>query len=76
MKVRLNAPTFGEEEINAAVKVMRSTNVTQGEKVREFEAAFCEKFGFRHAIACNSGSSANLLAIGALCATNRLQYGE
>ena len=43
MKVKLHEPTFGEEEIEAAVAVMRSTNVTMGEKVREFEEAFAFK---------------------------------
>lgn len=76
MKVRLNEPTFGEVEITAAVEVMRSTYVTQGNKVREFEQAFCEKFGFKHAVACNSGSSANLLIIAALYALGRLKQDD
>lgn len=76
MRVRLNEPTFGEEEIAAAVDVMRSTYVTQGAKVAEFEAAFCEKFGFAHAVACNSGSSANLLMIASLVALEYLEHGD
>jgi len=74
MKVKLHEATFGEEEIQAAVEVMRSTNVTSGDKVREFES----KFG-QHAVMCNSGSSANLLAIAALCnplAPNHLSPGD
>jgi len=62
MKVNLHEPSFGEEEIKAAVEVLRSTNVTSGDKVREFES----KFG-PYAVMCNSGSSANLLAIATLC---------
>lgn len=76
MKVRLHEPTFGEEEIAAAVAVMRTTNVTQGLKVREFERAFCKTFGFRHAVACNSGSSANLLATAAMCALDIWKRGD
>ena len=76
MKVRLNEPTFGEEEISAAVDVMRSTYVTQGKRVQEFEQAFCDKFGFKYAVACNSGSSANLLAVTALCIKEDLQVGD
>jgi len=64
--IKLHEPTFGEEEIAAAVDVMRSTMVTQGEKVAEFEEAFATKFGYERAVACNSGSSANLLAITAM----------
>lgn len=74
MEVRLHKPTFGEEEIAAAVAVLRSTMVTSGAKVREFELAFGP-----NAVMCNSGSSANLLAIAALCnpvTPNRLEPGD
>ncbi len=71
MKIRLHEPTFGEEEIQAVVDVMRSTNITSGEKVREFES----KFG-PNAVMCNSGSSANLLAVAALCAEGKLKPGD
>lgn len=73
--IRLHEPTFGEEEIEAAVEVLRSTRVTQGEKVKEFERKFCN-LGYAYAISCNSGSSANLLAISALVATGRLKIGD
>ena len=69
--IRLHEPTFGEEEIEAAVEVLRSTNVTQGEKVKEFESKF-----HRRAVACNSGSSANLLAVSALKALGLLKAGD
>lgn len=59
--IKLHMPTFGEEEIAAVVDVLRSTQVTSGDKVREFEAKFGE-----HAVMCNSGSSANLLAVAAM----------
>ncbi len=62
MQVKLHDPTFGEDEIKAAIDVLRSTYVTSGEKVKEFES----KFG-PYAVFCNSGSSANLLAIATLC---------
>lgn len=62
MQVKLHEPTFGEDEIQAVVDVMRSTMVTAGTKVREFEAHFGAG-----AVMCNSGSSANLLTIAALC---------
>ncbi len=71
MKIRLHEPTFGEEEIQAVVDVMRSTNITSGEKVREFES----KFG-PNAVMCNSGSSANLLVIAALCHEGALKRGD
>ncbi len=72
-EVRLHEPTFGEGEIAAAVAVLRSTRVTSGAKVREMESHF------PNGVMCNSGSSANLLAIAALCnplTPNRLVDGD
>jgi CDP-6-deoxy-D-xylo-4-hexulose-3-dehydrase len=76
MRVKLHSPTFGEEEIAAVVEVMRSTNVTQGEKVRSFEDTFARMFGHKNAVACNSGSSANLLVIASMVALGRLNRGD
>ena len=76
MKIRLHEPTFGEEEIAAAVDVLRSTQVTQGAKVKAFERAFA---GGMHGVAVNSGSSANLLLVSALTnptTPNRLHPGD
>ncbi len=64
--VRLHEPTFGAEEISAAVECLLSTHVTMGRKVKAFERAFAGEFGHRHGVSNNSGSSAVLLAIAAL----------
>lgn len=64
--VRLHEPTFGAEEIEAAVGVLLSTFVTQGKRVRAFEAEFAASHGAAKAVMNNSGSSANLLAVAAL----------
>jgi CDP-6-deoxy-D-xylo-4-hexulose-3-dehydrase len=40
--------------------------LTTGHHAAEFEARFAARFGVDHALLCNSGSSANLLAVGAL----------
>lgn len=66
MEVRLHEPSFGEEEIEAACIQMRTTQVTMGPKVREFENQCAEYFGSEYALMCNSGSSSNLLSISAL----------
>jgi CDP-6-deoxy-D-xylo-4-hexulose-3-dehydrase len=66
MKIPLNASTFGEEEISAAIDVLRSGFVTFGDRCLAFEAQFAEYIGSKHAIFVNSGSSANLLAFFAL----------
>jgi CDP-6-deoxy-D-xylo-4-hexulose-3-dehydrase len=64
--VRLHEPTFGSDEINAALECMLTTQVTMGAKVKAFERQFADKYGFAHGVMVNSGSSANLLAIAAL----------
>lgn len=66
MQIPLNAATFGEDEVNAAIDVLRSGFVTMGSKCLEFEAAFAEYMGVKNAVFVNSGSSANLLAFFAL----------
>lgn len=79
MKVLLHEPTFGEEEIEAAVDQMRTTKVTMGKQVREFETKCASHFGAPHALMCNSGSSANLLAFAALAnpsLIDRLRPGD
>jgi CDP-6-deoxy-D-xylo-4-hexulose-3-dehydrase len=49
-----------------------------GEQVRCFEQAFAQKFGVRHAVMTNSGSSANLVGVAALFHTRQrpLQRGD
>ena len=51
-------PIIGEEEINAVIEVMKSGMIAQGPKVAEFEKAFAEFAGCKHAIAVNSGTAA------------------
>lgn len=63
--VRLHEPTFGADEIIAAVDVLLSTKVTMGPKVKGFEREYAVKFGYSHSVMNNSGSSANLLAVAA-----------
>jgi CDP-6-deoxy-D-xylo-4-hexulose-3-dehydrase len=66
-RVRLHEPTYGAAEVWEALESLLSTRVTAGEKVRGFERAFAERFALGRAVMVNSGSSANLLAIAALC---------
>ena len=65
-RISLNVSTFGAEENEAVIEVMKSTHVTMGAKCREFERAFAEYLGDVEAIFVNSGSSANLLGFFAL----------
>ncbi|MFE7135310.1 DegT/DnrJ/EryC1/StrS family aminotransferase [Streptomyces sp. NPDC057638] len=52
------SPVIGEEEIEAAVRVMRSGRVVQGPEVAAFEEGFSELVDGRHCVAVNSGTSA------------------
>ena len=55
-----------DDDIAAVVDVLRSTHLTQGEKVTEFEQAIANRVGAEHAIATNSGTSALHIACLAL----------
>jgi len=62
----LASSSWDEREINAAIDVIKSGRCTMGPIVKQFEEKFAKKFGSKYAVMSNSGSSANLLAIGAL----------
>lgn len=61
-------PEYGEEEIQAAVQVLRSGHLARqsGSAVSRFERAFAERFGVRHAVAVSSGTAAIHVALAAL----------
>ena len=54
---------IGDEEINAVLEVLRSGMLAQGPKVAEFEKAFAEYIGVKHAIAVSSGTTALHIAL-------------
>ena len=59
--------SYGEEEIKAVEESLRSGWLGgQGPKSKEFEKAIAKRFGKKHGVFVNSGSSACLLAIAAL----------
>ena len=64
--------SWDEYEIQAAINVLRSGNTTMGEITKEYEAKFAKYIGTKYAVACNSGSSANLLMVAAWT----LRYGK
>jgi CDP-6-deoxy-D-xylo-4-hexulose-3-dehydrase len=75
----LSVPLYGTEEVQAALEVLLSREVTAGSRVREFEQVFASFIGSKHAVMVNSGSSANLLAVSALMSqavANRLHPGD
>lgn len=66
MRYELSSTSWGQEELDAMQRVMRSGRFTMGEQVRLFEEAFAARFGMKHAVMVNSGSSANLVGVAAL----------
>jgi perosamine synthetase len=50
--------SIAEEDIAAVVEVLRSDWLTTGPKVAEFEEAFAQKVGARHAVSFSSGTAA------------------
>lgn len=74
--VSLSTVPFDAREPQAALRTILSGWISQGPKVREFEAAFAAYVGAAHGIAVNSGSSANLLALTAAVELGDLATGD
>jgi CDP-6-deoxy-D-xylo-4-hexulose-3-dehydrase len=68
----LASSTWGQEEVEAINDVVRSGRFTMGERTSEFEKAYARYVGTKYCVACNSGSSANLLMVAAYT----LRYGK
>ena len=60
-----NKPTLGKEEEIAALRILRSGQLSYGDEARKFENEFCGFLGLPegHAVAVSSGSSALFLAM-------------
>lgn len=56
-EISLSAPDITDAEINAAVAVMKSPQLSLGPRIPEFEKCFTDRLGCRHAMAVNSGTS-------------------
>ena len=65
-QLKLNANTFGDEEITSITDVLRSGHMTMGAETAAFEDEFARYLGVGNAVMVNFGSSANLLAFFAL----------
>ncbi|MBN2136865.1 MAG: DegT/DnrJ/EryC1/StrS family aminotransferase [Sedimentisphaerales bacterium] len=66
MKVHLSRPDITEAEIQAVTDVLRSPNLSLGPKLPEFENAFADYIGTKHAVAVNSGTSGLFLCLTAM----------
>jgi CDP-4-dehydro-6-deoxyglucose reductase, E1 len=67
---KLRVPVAGalidDDDLSLALDALRNKEICYGEYNKLFEQAFADYIGAKYAIACNSGSSANLLALSAL----------
>jgi len=66
MRIPLSRPDITQKEIDAVCRVLRSPNLSLGPALAEFEHAFADYLGRKHAIAVNSGTSALFLCMNAL----------
>jgi dTDP-4-amino-4,6-dideoxygalactose transaminase len=66
MRIPLSAPDVNEEDIKAVSDVLRTSRLSLGPKLEEFEHAIAAYVGASDAVAVNSGTSALHLCLGAL----------
>jgi CDP-6-deoxy-D-xylo-4-hexulose-3-dehydrase len=64
--VPVTGKVFGAAEVEAAVGASLDFWLTAGPHTEVFERKLARRVGVRHALMCNSGSSANLLALSCL----------
>jgi CDP-6-deoxy-D-xylo-4-hexulose-3-dehydrase len=78
--VPVSGKVFDAEDIQQLVDASLDFWLTTGRFARSFEAQFSQTTGHAHALLVNSGSSANLLAMSALCSPTlgdrQLQPGD
>lgn len=72
-RVHYSGRVYDEKEMQALVSSALDFWLTLGPKGDEFVQSLCSYMGIRYGLVTNSGSSANLLAIGALC-SNSLEH--
>ena len=65
-KYPLATSSWDDDEIRAMQEVIESRKFTMGDKVEGYERKFSDLFDSSHSVMSNSGSSANLLALGAM----------
>ena len=65
-KVPISGRVFDEKELINLVDASLDFWLTTGRYAKQFEEELARFMGIKHAVLCNSGSSANLLAISAL----------
>jgi len=76
-KVYYSGPYWGDEEPAAVIdSILQGKWLSSGEKVHKFEIEFSKKFNQSKSVMVNSGSSANLVMIGALKKVFKWEDGD
>lgn len=76
LKIPFLKPPLGAEEIEAAVRVMRTKDLTGGGEADQFEKEFAAYIGTDYAISANSGTSALELVLHAYKCAGGLKKGD
>ena len=75
-KIGVAYPCFDHKEVNQALDSLLDVWISQGPKVKQFEKEYAQYIGTKYGVGCNSGSSANLLALTALLKAGLLTPGD
>lgn len=73
---KLSSFEFDQLDEDDVIGLFRSQKLTMGDNVREFECEIAKKHKRKYAVMVNSGSSANLVAIGSLVLSGKLPRGS
>ena len=63
MSYKLAASSWGQEELDAIQRVIKSEQFSMGSEVAAFEESFADWHNLKYGVMVNSGSSANLISI-------------
>ena len=66
VRIPLAKPEITDADRDAVLDVLRTSHLSMGPKLAEFEQGICDYIGCRYAVAVNSGTSALQLAVRAL----------
>lgn len=66
MRIKSSGAVYDKHEVNNIIEASKTFYDVEGRFTEEFEDRLKDYFGVKHCILCNSGSSANLLAVTAL----------
>jgi dTDP-4-amino-4,6-dideoxygalactose transaminase len=57
LNIPMSSPDLSNAEREAVAAVLRTPNLSMGKEIQDFEAAFCQLTGSKHAIGVNSGTA-------------------